>query len=370
MPVVSIPATIPAIARRTAGARLHCGLLAALLAALAGSAQANGGFQLTWDNDSWLHNGSDRWYTNGIRLSWARNCEANDQQVSDTLRKAMGPLSVVAPDEPANGDAGCNDTRTPRMTYTLGQTMYTPRRIDIARPQPDDRPWAGFLYLAASLLKASGDTTTATEVKLGVTGPAAQADGAQRLVHRLTHSTTPQGWPQQLRGRLGVQVSRAYIKRPKALNGHWLGVQGHAGLSLGSLRNYGSVGAALLAGDLRGQESPVLIGNEGDFVVQDFSDLPQFAKPYAFLAGSLTAVASNWFLDGETPYGRSRIERRDSYRSWQWGVSLPLSLLTCRHGYSRVVYAQTARTAEFDSPRVSAREALQRWATVALVVDY
>jgi hypothetical protein len=112
----------------------------------------------------------------------------------------------------------------------------------------------------------------------------------------------------------------------------------------------------------------VLIGNEGDFVVQDFRNLSQFQKWYGFVAASTTAVARNWFLDATTPYGPSGINARNRYGMWQWGVAAPLPWGGKASG-SRIVYSQSARTREFDSNRLASTSGTQRWATITLVAD-
>lgn len=332
----------------------------------ASQAQADlAGFQAHWDNDSWLRGGTDRWYTNGIRLSWTRQCAAEDQGVTTGLRAAGHLLGLT------DADAG-NCTRrnkSPRMAYTIGQTMYTPNNITKPGPQPLDRPWAGFLYAAASAIDYDDKFARATELKLGITGPASRAEWAQKWIHRTFDAPTPAGWSNQLHTRLGVQLSHTVIRRFESLSTSWISAQASGSASLGTLRNYASVGAAVLVGRLQGHDGPVLVGNEGDFVIQDFSNRTQYQHPYAFVAVAGTAVASNWFLDGKTPYGRSQIERRRNYSMWQWGVALPLSGLGARGG-SRLVYTQTARTREFDSPQLPVTNATQRWATLALVLDF
>lgn len=338
-------------------------LAGALLAFVGPPAHADlTGFQFTWENDSWLRGGTDRWYTNGIRGSWGWACK-DDQPVSKVLQSAASLVNVGDMEWSCTGERA-----TPKVVYTLGQTMYTPNDITKAHPQPDDRPWAGFLYVAASTLSHAGSTSSASEIKVGITGPASHADDAQRLIHRVFNAPRPEGWIHQLRGRLGVQLTHARAWQAQPLNGRWLALQYGLGGSVGTLRTFGTASAAVIIGSLQGQTAPAFIGNEGDFVVQDFKNRPQYRHPYGFLAANVTGVSYNYFLEGRTPYGKARLEPHRSYTMFSAGFSLPLDRYFSGR-WPRVVYTQSVRTAEFRTDTLDRNEARQRWGTLTLNWD-
>ena len=232
------------------------------------------GSQLSWDNDAWVFGHTDRWYTNGTRYSWTYRINEPDS--------ALGRMGA------AIGKYALRIDATPTLTYTLGQTMYTPKDITQAAAQPNDRPWAAFLYvgITGSHNDQHGSFSTA-DLKLGYTGAGAQGELTQSTVHRLIGSPQPAGWAQQVQPRLGVQLSYAKVHLlDQDLFKDRVGLQlGWAG-ALGTLRNYGNINATVVIGDLAGSDgqkraAPVLIANEGDFVVQDFGNLEVYKRPFA-----------------------------------------------------------------------------------------
>src|SRR3546814_19772852 len=77
--------------------------------------------------------------------------------------------------------------------------MYTPSDITVADPDPEDQPYAGWLYGTAGLINdlATGEgTRTQTSVQLshGVVGQAALGEQAPKARHTAIGSPEPQGF--------------------------------------------------------------------------------------------------------------------------------------------------------------------------------
>src|SRR3546814_21189367 len=82
--------------------------------------------------------------------------------------------------------------------------MYTPSDITVADPDPEDQPYAGWLYGTAGLINdlATGEgtrTQTSVQLSLGVVGPAALGEQVQKALHTVIDSPEPQGWDHPLR---------------------------------------------------------------------------------------------------------------------------------------------------------------------------
>lgn len=300
------------------------------------AAQDLQGWQLHWENDAFTRGGKDQWYTNGLRASWSWNSPGTTS-VGRTLDSAARWWLP--------------EGKVPTLTYAFGQSMYSPADISVAGPQPFDRPWGAFLFVGVTAHAYAGRQFRATEIKVGFTGRHALGEQAQAGVHKhLTGSQPPLGWDQQLRSRPGIQVSHTRIDRfGDSARGDCFGFQLSRGMAAGTLRAYGHVGAAMTVGDLGGDNSPMSVANEGDFVVQDFNNRDQFRKPFGFVAVSITAMAYNYFLQGDTPYGRSQIDKRPVYAAAQVGVSLPLHHWFSSRWVPRLVYSHTVRQQEFKS---------------------
>ena len=313
------------------------------------------GWQVSWDNDVWGKANTDRWYTNGLRLTWTYN---------------KPPTSAVSRGLLEGSKWLLWDGAEPTLSYSLGQTMYTPRDITRSDPQPADRPWGGFLFSSITAHAYRVDEFRATEIKYGVVGRYALAEHAQKFVHKyITKSSPPMGWDQQLKSRPGLQLSHTRVHRlGDLLANDRVGFQFGWGVATGTLRTHANLSVAAMVGDLSGKNAPVLVGNEGDFVVQDFNNRPQFSKLFAYFAASVTAVAHNHFLDGKTPYGYSDVERKKSYTMVTGGISIPLQKWI-NESWPRLVYSQTSRSAEFSSPSIGQDERRQHWGNLALHWD-
>jgi lipid A 3-O-deacylase len=305
-----------------------CLLSAAVSGARAGDL---GNFSFLLENDLWFGR-TDRWYTNGVRLSWGAS-GAPEFRSAELLSDAGKSLLW--------GNAA------PTMSYGVGQTMYTPADIKSSTPQPNDRPWGGYLYFAAAAHEFYGNAYRRNELKLGVTGPFSYTDRTQKAVHKLIGSPKPEGWDNQLKQRLGVQLNHSGVYRfgddPSGLD--LFGFQYGYGASVGSLRVNANTNFGIVFGKLDDKNSPMVMGNEGDYVSPDFADRKQFRLPFAYAMVGLNGVAYNYFIQGPTPYGKSDLSLRPFYGSAQVGVSVPLGEFSDTR--VRLVLMANAKQAEF-----------------------
>ena len=138
------------------------------------------------DNDSYLAQGSDRYYTNGLFINFRH---ATDQK---KLKKGLE-----------------------KKTYEIsaGQKMYNP--ISGYAPDPDkqDRPFAGYLYAGAAMSWfRSNESVIKTSVEIGTTGPNSLAEDGQELLHNTVGFYELAGWEYQIKGELSVNLSAQYTR--------------------------------------------------------------------------------------------------------------------------------------------------------------
>jgi hypothetical protein len=93
-----------------------------------------------------------------------------------------------------------------RTNFEIGQKLYTPDTTSGRIPDPDERPYAGWLYGAITGRAVSGRTARSLRLELGVTGPPALGEQTQRFVHWLIHTYQPESWDDQLPFEPGVLV--------------------------------------------------------------------------------------------------------------------------------------------------------------------
>lgn len=139
--------------------------------------------RIHWDNDyiNVRGDGTDRYYTNGIRLDYFYTKK----------QKANFPSSLLLNISKDNNNI---------FGWGLAQFMFTPRNIDIADIQYNDRPYAGALYGIHSLQSTDTGkkTRVSSEIRFGVIGPLSFAKETQTWVHNAFNYTKPLGWDNQV----------------------------------------------------------------------------------------------------------------------------------------------------------------------------
>lgn len=157
---------------------------------------------IAWDND--LLTGSDRGYTNGVKLSYLTATADNPHKKSSTLARyaadSLGFLPGIVHPE-----------KKQALAFSLRQLMVTPADITADEPKLNDLPYAGYLSASTTMWSWDANTITGYGVHLGIVGPESGAEASQKWVHKLTGSEKPKGWNYQLGTDVvgGVQASHA-----------------------------------------------------------------------------------------------------------------------------------------------------------------
>jgi len=115
---------------------------------------------LTEENDYFA--GTDNHYTNGIKLSWVSGDlkkYAEDERLPQFVLPYLRLLPFV--NEPG---------QQYNVALSLGQNMYVPRNTTINAAQPDDRPYAGWSYVALALHAKTATQLDTFETSVGVVG--------------------------------------------------------------------------------------------------------------------------------------------------------------------------------------------------------
>jgi len=137
-----------------------------------------------WENDSNYvkpNNETDEHYTAGYMLLI--------EHEPDWARKLAG--------DGARGAAG----------YFAGQQIFTPVDIETAALVPDDRPYAGYLFVGAFWERVKDRTLDHVRFELGVTGDASLAHDAQDWAHDLIDIDKANGWDHQIDSEVTVQFA-------------------------------------------------------------------------------------------------------------------------------------------------------------------
>lgn len=293
--------------------------------------RAAGVWSLTSEND--LFGGTDRNYSNGLRIE--RVTPAN--QVTPALKWVADRIPLL------------DIERTElRQGFALSHTIFTPEDIEAVNPDPNDRPYAAWLYGSATVvgttrLGPGQMVQDVLQVNLGVVGPSAGGEFVQRNWHDLIEEVEPEGWNQQLKDEVGIEITAQRMRQFKGLElpfglktDHAL----HGGVTLGNVRTYGTLGGmARIGWDLNSDFGPPRIrpalAGAGVFEPgQDFGG-------YIFAGIEGRAVARDMFLDGNLWRDSPRVtDRRDYVGDAQLGIAL-------HQGDVQVAFTYVHRTEEF-----------------------
>jgi hypothetical protein len=152
---------------------------------------------LTFSLENDTLTGSDNNYTNGIGFTWTTANVAN-YDADSFVAKWTGFWDFLPL-------VGRNGTRT-YASWTVGQEMNTPDDIEDPTPPEDDQPYSGVLYLDSALYSRHDRWGHAWHLRLGVVGPASQADDVQEQFHEMIGDDKPRGWDYQLPNEAIVNV--------------------------------------------------------------------------------------------------------------------------------------------------------------------
>ncbi len=180
--------------------------------------QNEAGFQS--DNDAYLAQGSDRYYTNGLFL-YFRHALQTDTTKRNLFGKTLG--------------------------FEAGQKMFNPQSASIPAVRYIDRPFAGYLYLGSSLQYLfKNESALKLGLQLGVTGPAALGRQAQEFIHRTFGFYPPSGWQYQIKNNIGVNFSSNYDRL--VFRKDWLDLIGNTYANLGTTFTGAGAGITLRLG--------------------------------------------------------------------------------------------------------------------------
>lgn len=285
---------------------------------------------ITIEND-FFGKGTDQNYTNGIMFTYF-DIGAEPPKIAKWLSRMIPTFEV-------------NDTTS--VHYSLGQNLYTPENIDIAIPDPHDRPYAAFLYGSAGFTTISASHIDDIEMTVGIVGPAAQGEFVQANFHELIDSNDPKGWDHQLENELGVMLSwqRGWPELYGATiaDDYYLRAMPHIGATLGNIYTYANAGFNMqfLPKNDRWQSQPLRVrpAMPGSGVFGAFED----NWSWMFFAGVDTRfMARNIFLDGNTFRDSPSVDKKYIVADANIGLALT-------YDDFRIAYTLNWRSEEFQS---------------------
>ncbi len=299
----------------------------ALLFGTAGTAEADS-IAVTHENDTFA--GRDQYYTAGQSVTWYGR--ARDRHGwADRLAGGL-------PFFPKKG--------TRRLMGGVGQKLFTPEDITEENPSEDDRPYAGWLYVTASLVVESGWRQSIADLTVGTVGPSAGGHYLQSDVHaRLDGADQPNGWETQLHDEVGVVVryTDRYRGRLHFGRGGWA-MDIIPGWSLWAGNVYTAAEAEFIL-----RIGPNLPMDHGGPIFHPVTAPETYFRPagggwYLHARGVRRAIAHNLFLDGNTFRESRSVEKKPYVSQLYLGIAFHWERI-------RLSYTHSWLTHEFETQR-------------------
>ena len=287
---------------------------------------------LNLENDIFGGQGEDQNYTNGFRLSY----HDADLDLPSWARQ----LGELYP--------GFRMNDTTALTYSIGQNMYTPKDLTRAVPDPNDRPYAAWLYGSVAMSTVTDNHKDQVEISLGVVGPAAGGKAVQKFVHNhvTTDADDPQGWNSQLENEPGIVLSwdRQYpswwdLNYDDSLN---LSVTPSVGVSLGNVYTHAKAGVSMRLSPYSGRFTDLPSRVRPSIPGSGYFADPEGAFSWGVFGGVVGyAVGRNIFLDGNTFEDSPSVDSKP----FVYDVSAGFDMI---FDHTRVSYTLVRRSKEFD----------------------
>jgi len=139
-------------------------------------------FGFNSDNDAYLALGNDRYYTNGLHISFRR---AINNDIHKTVKKTL--------------------------EVNVGQSLFTSSSGSVRQIEKIDRPFAAYLYGGAKLnWYFKNEKMLQASLQMGTIGPAAKGREVQELLHHVVGFYEIHGWEYQVHNEFAVNSSIRY----------------------------------------------------------------------------------------------------------------------------------------------------------------
>ena len=230
------------------------------------------------ENDSYLAQGQDRYYTNGLFLKFR---SALDQSAIKNLKLNKVIWEVEA-----------------------GQKMYNPQTGSILDLNFIDRPFAAYLYGGGSLnYLLNSESNLKLNIQFGTVGPSAKGKEAQELLHNTFGFYEIDGWQWQINNEFGINSNLEFNKLIRRVK------TGKTDFILSSYLNAGNTFAGVGAGILfrTGTINPLYssastqstISNNASTIAE--KEFFFYAKPMLHFVAYDATIQGGMFIDDKGP---------------------------------------------------------------------
>lgn len=164
-------------------------------------------FNFRNDNDLYLFNKQDQYYTNGIFFNIRKTADSTNLSANEANRL---------------------------LGLTIGQKMYNAYTANIRHIEEVDRPITAYLFIAANFDRYfESERFVSFIAEIGTIGRRALGEQFQEGIHRAFRLYDIDGWQYQLKNAFGMDVAAQYGGLLYRNRGQWFDVSGRATATLG-----------------------------------------------------------------------------------------------------------------------------------------
>lgn len=176
------------------------------------------------DNDAYLANGSDRYYTNGFFVRY-RTAKHRRELPNNEVKRIR--------------------------EMELGQKMYTSHSGYVWERSRVDRSITAYLYVGVSQTRHfKNESSLKLGLQLGTIGPNALGRQTQEIFHKITNTYAPNCWQYQLNNEIGLNSSVAYQDLVFRNRSQWIDFAWNSYLNLGNTFTGAGIGGSLRIGKM------------------------------------------------------------------------------------------------------------------------
>ncbi len=332
-------------AKRPFGFLLPLFLAGLIVFAVIGPVYASSNSSQDWQTVSFffendLFADTDKYYTNAVQLTWV---SPDLERYRDDVRLPQWTLPIIrcapfvnVPDSTHN------------MGLLLGQHIYTPSDIRTTIVDPDERPYAGFLYSGLALHSKTTSQLDTLEAVVGIVGPSALGEEAQNTVHSLRGLHLARGWDSQLHDEPALRL--AWQRKHRLWqwtnpNGFGADCLPHIGATLGNVKTALNAGGEFRLGYRLPQDFGTDTIRPGAGISAPLPTGPATRwgrlGVHLFAGVNAQVIARNIFLDGNTWRHSRHVDKRFIVGEISAGVAVTFEQL-------KITYRHVFRTQEFE----------------------
>jgi len=217
------------------------------------------------------------------------------------------------------------------ISFAIAHQIYTPGEIESYLPLPNDRPYAGYMYLESGIYQSHENNLKSLNIQLGIVGPSAGMEGIQEIIHDLIGSPDVKGWKYQLKDEIVFQIN--YSEKQYFNLDNLFGL----GLSSSVIPEYG-----FNLGNASTKAYASALFRYGLNVTKDYGAKPMDNTTYnkisldanydyendnrwrifINLSAKANLIARNIFLDGNTNQSSHSVDKNSFVMNGSYGISI------------------------------------------------